>query len=181
MLEVVSKYIDKVSKEEIEQVNALTDLTWPATKPKKFTSDSRLIDFHNRNPSKTCHFIHSNENVVGYAESFPRDIGVNQQILTILGLGAVCVHPTFRGKGLGAQLVRAAFSRIDIGEYPVSLFQTGVPGFYELLNCRTIDNRIINSHGNDPLKNPFWDPHVMIYPSQFVGFQSEIDLLGPGY
>lgn len=178
---VVSIPVNLVETSAIEEVNELTDLTWPDTKPKEFTKASRIEDFIKRNPNKTCHFIYEAESLIGYAESFPREINVDNQRITIMGLGAVCVHPQRKGQGLGALLVQAAFKRIDSGEFTVGLFQTGVPGFYEKLNCRTIENKIINSLSDTPNANPFWDPYVMVYPRQFIGFQSEIDLLGVGY
>lgn len=178
---VVSVPIDLIDEDAIKDVNELTDLTWPQTKPAEYTPESRLQDFYSRNPNKTCHFIYEHAQLIGYAESFPREIYVDQANLTIMGLGAVCVHPSHKGKGLGAQLVRTAFLRVDNGEFKLSLFQTGVPGFYHKLNCRTIENKIINSKSESPKENPFWDPYVIIYPREFIGFQSEIDLLGPGY
>lgn len=178
---VVSIPISLVDEEAMTEVNDLTDLTWPETKPKDFTDSTRIQDFINRNPKKTCHFIYEAERLIGYAESFPREIKVNAQSIIILGLAAVCVHPERKGNGLGAQLVKTAFQRVDEGEFPLCLFQTGVPDFYNKLNCRTIENKIINSLSKTPNNNPFWDPYVMIYPRQFIGFQSDIDLLGKGY
>ncbi|NVJ47239.1 MAG: GNAT family N-acetyltransferase [Cytophagia bacterium] len=178
---VTSIPVELVETSAMEEVNELTDLTWPNTKPSHFTSESRIQDFINRNPNKTCHFIYFEEGLIGYAESFPRLIKVDKQEFAVLGLGAVCVHPKFKGNGLGSLLVRAAFERVDKQEFVVALFQTGVPRFYEKLNCKAINNKIINSLGENPDNNPFWDPYVMIYPRQFIGFQSEIDLLGPGF
>ncbi|GHE69307.1 MULTISPECIES: GNAT family N-acetyltransferase [Roseivirga] len=181
MFQVVSQHITQVIKEHMAKANELTDATWPTTKPGTYTSESRIQDFMARNPDKTCHFIWHNQQLIGYAESFPRKIGVNNSQLVVLGLGAVCVNTEYRGQGLGALLVRAAFERIDQGEFPLCLFQTGVPGFYHQLNCRTIENRIYNSTSETPEQNPFWDPYIMIYPSQFNGLQTDIDLLGAGY
>lgn len=178
---VTSIPVELVEPSAMEEVNELTDLIWPQTKPNHYTSESRIQDFIDRNPKKTCHFIYFDEELIGYAESFPRLVRVDRQEVTILGLGAVCVHPEFKRKGLGALLVRAAFERIDKQEFAVALFQTAVPGFYEKLNCKIINNKIINSLGENPDSNPFWDPYVMIYPRQFIGFQTEIDLLGPGF
>lgn len=178
---VTSIPVELVEPSAIEEVNELTDLTWPQTKPNYFTAESRIQDFIHRNPKKTCHFIYFEEELIGYAESFPRPIKVDKQEITILGLGAVCVHPDYKGKGLGALLVKATFERVDKQEFAVALFQTAVPGFYEKLNCKTINNKIINSLAEIPDSNPFWDPYVMIYPRQFIGFQEEIDLLGAGY
>lgn len=178
---VTSIPVELVETSAMEEVNELTDLTWPNTKPSHFNSEIRIQDFINRNPNKTCHFIYFEEELIGYAESFPRLIKVDKQEITVLGLGAVCVLPKFKGNGLGSLLVRAAFERVDKQEFVVALFQTGVPRFYEKLNCKAINNKIINSLGENPDNNPFWDPYVMIYPRQFIGFQSEIDLLGPGF
>ncbi|WP_420386163.1 GNAT family N-acetyltransferase [Roseivirga sp.] len=173
--------VSLIEESAIQEINALTDLTWPETKPAEFTERSRIEDFLHRNPGKFCHMIYDGDQLIGYAESFPREISADQQRQTIMGLGAVCVHPQFKGNGLGAMLVQAAFARVDDEEFTLSLFQTGVPGFYHKLNCRTIDNRIVNSLHDQPEQNPFWDPYIMIYPNSQPGFLSDIDLLGPGY
>lgn len=175
------EHVSEIKETEVPLINALTDLTWPSTKPTSASRQKRLKDFYERNADKTCYFIYDQSKLVGFAESFPRTIRSGPEKTEILGLGTVCVHPDYKGQGLGAQLVKACFKRVDAGEFPLSLFQTGVPEFYHKLNCKIIKNKIVNSLAEDPTANPFWDPYVMVYPREFIGFQFDIDLLGKGY
>ena len=100
----------------------------------------------------------------------------------VMGIGDVCVYPEFRGKGLGASIVKSAFARIDANQYPFCIFQTGVPRFYEKLGCKVIENKIINSNNQeDPNANPFWEEYAMIYPATFLWSSGTIDLLRPGF
>jgi len=53
--------------------------------------------------------------------------------------------------------------------------------FYEKLGACLVTNRIFNSLGNDPEKNPFWDEIAMRYPAAKHWPAGQIDLRGPGY
>ncbi len=121
--------------------------------------------------------------LIAYANTFPRTIAVNKQPMTILALAGVCSHPDFRGQGLGAAVVRAAFARIDQHAFPFSLFQTTdeYRGFYEHLGAAVIRNRIVNSLSDKPDAYPFWDETAMAYPATRPFPPGTIDLLGPGY
>ena len=91
-------------------------------------------------------------------------------------------YPEFRGKGLGASIVKSAFARIDANQYHFCIFQMGVPRFYEKLGCKVIENKIINSNNQeDPNANPFWEEYAMIYPATFLWSSGTIDLLRPGF
>jgi len=129
------------------------------------------------------------ENMAAVALIFPRDIQTPRGSLTVMALSGVCVSPDLRGQGLGAGVVKKAFSFVGQGTYPVSLFQTSfrVAPFYEGLGCRRIRNSFINSRTPehaDPetlRRSVFWDDVVMIYPAGFDWPAGQIDLCGPAY
>lgn len=173
---------DQVSESLMLKAEELIRATWPEAHPAEATTDQILADFKARTPNKVCHFILEEDQVIGYAESFPRTINTVEGKRTILGLGAVCVDTAQRGRGLGALVVKQAFERLPENDTDVCLFQTGVPQFYEKLNCRLIDNQIVNSlNTEDPEANPFWDDYIMIYPKQNHWPTGKVDLLGKGY
>ena len=156
--------------------------TWPEAYAEKATEAEMLNAFKSRTPNKVCHFIIEEDKVIGYAESFPRKITTSKGERTILGLGAVCVDTAQRGRGLGALVVTQAFNRLPEGEIDTCLFQTGVPQFYKKLNCRLINNQIVNSLNQEkPEANPFWDDYIMIFPKEISWPEGKIDLLGKGY
>ena len=78
--------------------------------------------------------------------------------------------------------IEEAMQRVDQGEFPVSLFQTPKPGFYEKLGARKVNNRFVNSKNEqDPEADPWPAEHVMIYPTPYPWPEGVIDLNGPGY
>jgi predicted GNAT family N-acyltransferase len=121
--------------------------------------------------------------VVSTARAFVRPITIAGKPLRVIALGAVCTDPACRNRGLGGQIVRAAFGPTTSADTPFSLFQTSHKNraFYEHLGCAVVANRIINSLAADPQKNPFWDQIVMRYPASKPWPEGTIDLLGPGY
>lgn len=126
--------------------------------------------------------IWEGEKAIAHASTFPRQIYTPQGAITVMGLGGVCVDANRRGEGLGAAVMRPAFERVDRGLFPLSLYQTGVPGFYEKLGAKLVYNQFINSkNSDDPQKNPWWDTHVMIYPAHYEWADGTIDLNGFGY
>jgi predicted N-acetyltransferase YhbS len=121
--------------------------------------------------------------VVSTARAFVRPITIAGKPLRVIALGAVCTDPAYRNRGLGGQIVRAAFGPTNSPDTPFCLFQTSHKNhpFYEDLGCAVVTNRIINSLAADPQKNPFWDQIVMRYPTNKPWPEGTIDLLGPGY
>ncbi len=175
-------YAEDVKTEVMDQVIGLVDQTWPDSIPHDKTQTQRRGDFLKRNKGKQCHIIFDNEKVVGYAESFQRTVRANTKAIKLLGIGVVCVSTDYRGQGLGEDLIRVCFGRVNHGEFPVCLFQTGVPEFYSKYNCKEVSNQFVDSTNTEnPTQNPFWDPHVMIYPAHYDWPTETIDLHGRGY
>jgi hypothetical protein len=128
-------------------------------------------------------FIREGDRVIAHSGVDVRTIGTSQGDLTVLALARVCTDPNLRGKNLGAAVIRETFKLVDDSTFPWSLFQTShkVRPFYEKLGACAIDNRIVNSLGEDPMKNPFWDQVIMRYSSKPGWPEGDIDLRGPGY
>ncbi|BCM90931.1 hypothetical protein IAD21_02794 [Abditibacteriota bacterium] len=107
-----------------------------------------------------------------------REIFTARGPLRVGALAGVCVHPDYRGRGWGRDVVRAAFNFLPQLSVEVSLFQTPVPDFYARLGARLVSNRFYNGSNPD---DPFHDPHKMIFPAEFDWPEGDIDLGGPGY
>jgi predicted N-acetyltransferase YhbS len=127
--------------------------------------------------------VRESHRLTAHAAALPRKIGTADGDFTVMGLAQVCSDPELRGRGLGEAVVRAAFDAVDHGPFAHSLFQTSfeVRPFYEKLGACLVTNRIVNSLGDDPAKNPFWDEVVMRYPAAKPWPEGDIDLRGPGY
>jgi len=77
----------------------------------------------------------------------------------VLCLAHVATAPAARGRGLGAAVVRGAFSSRLCESLPEALFCTGVPGFYEKLECVTLAPCDVVYPSGDVKK--FVDPALM--------------------
>ncbi len=121
--------------------------------------------------------------ILAKASIFPRLIGTPDGDMVIMALASVTSAPRRRGEGLGAKVVRAAFQQVDLGHFPLALFQTTTPvkPFYEKLGARKVTNKFINTQGEDTDANPWWDPEIMIYPADANWPEGTIDLKGKGY
>ena len=159
---------------------ALNQQVWP---PAADVPPPDLDHVMERWRAQSCaHFVivdeESENYVLAHSRIFRREISTERVPRSVGALASVCVHPDYRGRGWGADVVRAAFDYLPEMNVEVALFQTAVPQFYEKLGCRIIDNRFHN-HGD--YDDVFWDDYKMIYPASFAWPDGEIDLNGPGY
>jgi predicted N-acetyltransferase YhbS len=175
-----------LSVPEIESIVRLIDRVWPtkdvtyADRLRKFTS---WVEENKRTGFEVMSFVvWDRGQAIAQARTFPRLIHSESVDLTVMGLAGVCVSPERRREGLGRDIVKKAFERVDAGDFVVSLFQTAVPGFYTKLGARPVTNRFVNSQNSeDPDANPWWDPNIMIYPASASWPEGTIDLNGSGY
>jgi GNAT superfamily N-acetyltransferase len=186
LVEIVDRR--KITEAEARTIAELLVAVWPRPEKSVATRMADLLNYWRdyRGPEDEfprAFVIRDNGRVIAHAAAVPRTIGTSEGDVTIMGLAQVCSDPTFRGQGLGEQVVRAAFGTVDHGPFAHSLFQTSfkVQPFYEKLSACLVTNRIFNSLGDDPTKNPFWDEVVMRYPAVKSWPEGDIDLRGPGY
>ncbi len=127
--------------------------------------------------------VREGERLIAHSLIFLRPMGTSEGVWPMAALARVGSLPEYRGQGLGALVVRAAFAPVDAGIFRGSLFQTtsDVRPFYEKLGAASVDNRIVNSLADDPEANPFWSPEIMRYPAHIHWPAGTIDLRGPGY
>ncbi|BCM88957.1 hypothetical protein IAD21_00799 [Abditibacteriota bacterium] len=160
---------------------ALAGRVWPP-EPGALDRDQTLAQWKAQD---STHCIIAQEThpheVLAHALIFRREILTTQGSLPIGALATVCVHPDYRGRGWGEAVVRAALGVMPEMAIAVSLFQTGVPQFYEKLGARIVNNRFFNGQNPDDSSNPFWDLEEMIYPAAFPWPEGDIDLNGEGY
>jgi predicted N-acetyltransferase YhbS len=178
----------KMSGSDARAIAELLVTVWPRAEKTVATRTADLLNFWRdyRGPEDEfprAFVIRENGRVIAHAAALPRTIGTSEGDITIMGLAQVCSDPALRGQGLGDRVVRAAFDTVDHGPFMHSLFQTSfkVRPFYEKLGACFVTNRIVNSLGEDPTKNPFWDEVVMRYPAPKPWPTGDIDLRGPGY
>jgi len=177
-MEILTYQLDQVPEALAKASTALERVTWPES----FVTEDGSPTIFPPKPRGSMAFFAIDAELVGYAEIFPRTIFTSEGALTVWGLGSVCVTANRQGAGIGRKVVEACFKAVDKMENSISLFQTGVPGFYHKLNCREVNNRITNSQNKEnPEKNPFWDDHIMIYPANYPWPEGDIDLNGKGY
>lgn len=136
-----------------------------------------------RGQGPLCFVVRDGPGMVALAKTMPRIVATAGGETTIMGLAGVCVAAERRGEGLGKAVARAAFDRVDRGDFPWCLFQTShaVQEFYARLGAVIAANRFVSSLGPDPDACPFWDEVVMRYPGRDGWPADRIDLLGPAY
>lgn len=124
------------------------------------------------------------ERLLGKAISFLHSVLEDGKPLPVVALAGVASHPDARGMGVGKAVVLDVFDRVQQGEAPRCLFQTGeARGFYEKLGCKLIDNRFINTtNEEDPQARPWYDTFVMLYPAHTTDWPNgTIDLRRPAW
>ena len=190
MLNITAHHDTDLSREEIVAVVSLVYSFWPskdktiAELVEAFPSISKQYRASYpqiRHPSLR-YVVWDKDKAVGHALTFERPVITSAGEIPVMALSGVCVLPAYRGRGLGAEIVRRTFARIHGGEFDVSLFQTTIPAFYEKLGATLVTNRFVNSRNeNHPDANPWHDERVMMYPRGYSWPQGPIDLNGPGY
>jgi predicted N-acetyltransferase YhbS len=180
-LQLIESLASEIKSHQVIDILSLMNLTWPDDDTEK-SVEEKVAEFYDDHSEKICYCLCQDKELVGYAESIPLNIKIENNWLEIIGFGGLNVHPDRRGKGYGRAIVEAVFKRIDASEYTYCLFQTGIPHFYEKLGCRLIENKFVNS--NDPVypsRNPFWDEYAMIYPATAIWPSGTVDLLRKGF
>jgi predicted N-acetyltransferase YhbS len=125
--------------------------------------------------------IREGEAPIAAARTFGREVQTPSGPLTVMALAGVCSDPAQRGRGLGQTIVRAAWQRVDRGDFSFSLFQTSeaLKAFYERLGAVAVDNAFTDSLARDPNIWPWSEPVVMRYPAGPGWPAGTIDLQGP--
>ena len=123
-------------------------------------------------------------NPVAHAKTFVRQIEIGPHEIAILALATVCSAPGQRGRGFGRKVVESAFRQVDRGEAEYSLFQTGVPDFYQKLHCFSVTNNFFWDYGGQR-QSPFFEDQIMVYagaPGLAKNWpKGDVNLKGPGF
>lgn len=126
--------------------------------------------------------IWDNEVAVAHTGIFTREIHTARGPLQVGALSGVCTRREYQGRGYGAATVSAAFELVTQEMYPVALWMTTVPGFYEKLGARLVQNTWVNRQNPEtPTADPWPDEVKMIYPAHYPWPEGPIDLNGPAY
>ena len=180
-VQLIESLASDIKSHQVIDILSLMNLTWPDDDTEK-SVDEKVAGFYEDHSEKICYCLYQDKELVGYAESIPLTIKIENNWLAVSGLGGLNVHSGWRRQGFGRVIVEAVFKRIDASEYPYCLFQTGIPHFYEKLGCRLIENKFVNSNDPvDPPRNPFWDEYAMIYPATAIWPSGTVDLLRKGF
>ncbi len=171
----------ELSKAELEKIARLLRDVWP---PKDgvfdLDADIRRMVLTEDRPIEKHIILSDGDQILAYSKLFSRQVRVGIQPVNNMALACVCVKEAFRGRGFGELIVKTAFGFVDDNTFECSIFQTQVLQFYLGLGARFLYNKFINSLSRTD-NNPWWDPHVMIYPADYHLADVAIDLCGQGY
>jgi len=174
-----------------EQVHSMIDLLWLVWPNERQTAAEAATQFIEQQKTSAPHLrkliyliFDENEQVIAHAEGDLRIMFTPDGVQEVMALGGVCTHPEKRGLGLGAAVVRAAFSRVDDGTFAVSVFQTPVADFYARLGSAICKNNtwVDRTNKESPEAHP-WEPGeiLMYYPASYDWPTGEIDINGEQY
>ncbi len=168
-----------------EQVLSIAQLEMACFTQSPRTLDVRIQTLLERGPdseqaNSKRFVVWDQSDAVAAARTFIRTMFVNEEPYQVLGLAGVCTAPSRRGQGLGKMVVRAALRAVDNGDCEFSLFRTGVPHFYEKLNCRMIANPIAH-HPNENGWPVVGSEYIGLYPGDTPFPEGVVDLNGPLY
>ncbi len=161
----------------------LWERVWPnppeAAKPPR---EERVAARYGSLEDHRIHVVVEDGAVLAVARTFLQTVtaksaGVDRDI-DVVALASVCSHPDRRGEDLGNAVMTAAFDHVAEAARP-SLFQTGVPNFYERFGSRIISNEVMTSAVGE---EAFTDEYVMIHPGdQDWDDEATIDLQIAGW
>ena len=182
----VQRYLTSaMSDRELKAVYSLLWQIWPGRSSfeEAFAGFKNQISENTRNVADRLRFVIWRGNrAIAHAAIFAREVHTYRGSICLGALAGVWTHPDYRRHGFGAQVVQAAFELVDDGTFPVSLWMTTVPGFYEKLGARIIQNTWINTHNTENQRaDPWPDEQKMIYPASYDWPGGQIDLNGPVY
>ena len=111
-----------IKSHQVIDILSLMNLTWPDDDTEA-SVEEKVAGFYDDHSEKICYCFYQDKVLVGYAESIPLTIQIEDKWLNIIGLGGLNVHPDWRRKGYGRAIVEAVFKRIDSKEYPFFFFK----------------------------------------------------------
>jgi len=178
-LELVS---GSITPETAGKIVRFLDRVWPSQDPDYSSMAQGVHDWVREDPSIQLLLVWKENKLVGHARLFQRVVKCEGRQIALLALSSVCSHPLFRGQGIGRILVERAFEEVNLSHYPVCLFQTEKNDFYKRLGAVEVKNTFTNKlNKRSPQDNPWWEPHVMIYPDYPHWPEGAIDLNGPAF
>ena len=92
--------------------------------------------------------------VLAHVRIFQRAMLVRGVPVAAGGIGSVATHPDAEGMGLATALLNDALSVMHAGRTPVSFLFTGIPGFYERLGWRVVNEPHFAADPSDAVALP---------------------------
>jgi predicted N-acetyltransferase YhbS len=169
---------DELDETAIRQIIALKQKVWPNDIPVETHLEQYRGRFLTRSNRRT-YTVESEGRLLAHAELFGRTIEAGGTQVMVGAIAGVCVDPECQGSGIGRELTQAIFNDLPQQNYPLILFQTNVPRFYEKLGARVVHNTFIRGRGDST--NPWRDDAVMIYPAHAPWPEGTINMMGEGY
>lgn len=161
------------------EVVRLIGRVWPEWAEDPSAMAQGLVNVMREDPTFQVLVAWQGEHVVGQAQLFQRVIRTERGQVPVLALSCLCSDPRQRHHGIGGRLVTRTFEEVELSHYPVCLFQTDSPGFFEEFGAREVKNPFVNRrnrHAGD--LNPWWQQAVMIYPAWDHWPEGVIDING---
>ena len=177
-----------LTPKQVRSMIELLCLVWPNQQRTPAEATAQFLEWQ-KTPLPSLHKLHylifdEHEQAIAHSRGQLRAMFTPKGALEVMALGGVCSHPNKRRYGLGTAVVRAAFSRVDDGTFPVSVFQTPMVDFYRGLGAAVCENNtwVDRQNKDNPNAHP-WEPGetLMYYPAAYDWPSGEIDINGGQY
>lgn len=176
-----------LSPEQVRSMFDLMCLVWP--QPRTAAEITAQFIEWQKTPAPSLRKLHylifdENGQAVAHSAGHLRVMFTPKGKQEVMALGGVCSHPEKRRLGLGTAVVRATFSRVDDGTFPVSVFQTPMVDFYKGLGAAVCENNTWVDRQNKESPDAYpWVPGetLMYYPAAYNWPSGEIDINGGQY
>ena len=105
-VQLIESLASDIKSHQVIDILSLMNLTWPDDDTEKSVNE-KVAGFYEDHSEKICYCLYQDKELVGYAESIPLTIKIENNWLAVLGLGGLNVHPEWRSQGFGRLIVKA--------------------------------------------------------------------------
>ena len=172
-------YCGAISPIVAGEVVSLIGRVWPEWSDDVSIMAQGLVNTMHEDPTFQVLVAWHREHIVGQVQLFQRVLQTPKGQIPVLAMSGLCCDPRLVRRGIGATLLERAFEEVDLSHYPICLFQTDDPQYFEAKGAVQIENRFTNRRNRkNPSSNPWRMKSVMIYPNWNEWPGGDIDLNG---
>ena len=91
-MQLIESLVSDIKSNQVVDILSLMNLTWSDDDTEK-SAEEKVAGFYDDHSEKICYCLYQDKELVGYAESIPLTIKIDNNWLAVLGFGGLNVHP----------------------------------------------------------------------------------------